>query len=122
MPIKSPEAIAKNKAYHRDLRNWYKAAGICFVCKTRYCEPGRTQCKQCTQRIKARAEKRDPGRIARNAYCAARREALKARGICVDCGKREATEGRTRCGVCARKKSESQQAARIRKKHQREEF
>lgn len=37
-----------------------------------------------------------------------------AEGLCVNCGKRPAAEGITRCAKCNRAKRESEQVARIR--------
>lgn len=54
--------------------------------------------------------------MKRNSYNRERRVRLKAEGLCIDCGKRQATEGQTRCPTCTRKKRESEQARRIRKR------
>lgn len=116
MPAKSPAALARNREINRANYRMYVDSGICPVCKTRYAEPGRTQCKECTRRIAARADQRDPGRERRNAYCRERRQRLKAAGICVDCGQHRAQEGVTRCPACLRKERESHQAYEIRRR------
>ena len=113
MAYKSMEAL---KQYHRELYRWYVDRGICFYCKKAYAEPGRTYCKKCLQRKLAMNERRDPDRVKRNSYNRERRERLKAEGLCVDCGRRPAVEGQTRCPVCAQKKRESEQVSRIRKR------
>lgn len=113
MAYKSPETA---KQYHHDLYQWCVERGVCAWCKKVYAEPGRVYCKGCTRRNKALIERRDPGHEQRNAYCRERRKRLKAEGLCIDCGKRQANEGRTRCPVCARKKRESDQVSRIGKR------
>lgn len=116
MPAKSQEAIARNRAINRANYRMYVESGICVICKTRYAEPGRTQCKDCTRRIAARADQRDPGRERRNAYCRERRQRLKAAGICVVCGQHKAQEGVTRCPACLRKERESHHAYEVRRR------
>lgn len=113
MAYKSQEAVNR---YHRDLYQWCVNHGVCAWCKKAYTEPGRIYCKSCTRRNKALIERRDPGHEKRKAYNRERRALLKAEGLCVDCGKRPAIEGQTRCPTCARKKRESEQVSRIRKR------
>lgn len=116
MPCKSTEAKAHHRQYLRERRAWYKEHGICVCCLTNWAAPGRTQCETCTKLIGERVEQRDPGRMKRRAYNRERRERLTARGLCIDCGRRPAIEGQTRCHTCARKKRESEQVYRIRKR------
>ena len=61
-------------------------------------------------------ERRDPGRVKRNAYNRERKARLKEAGLCVECGKTKAVEGRTRCFTCERKIEESRQKWEIRQK------
>lgn len=116
MPATSPEAKAHHRQYQRERRAWYKEHGICTNCLTNWAVPGRTQCMTCTKLIAERADLRDPGRLKRRAYNRERRVRLIAEGLCVNCGKRPAIEGQRRCPACARKKSESDQVYRIRKR------
>lgn len=113
MSAVSEAAKAHNNALHRESYEWYKAHGLCQNCRRGYAEPGRAYCKPCYKLILARREKNDPGRVKRNAYCAERRARLKAEGKCVDCGKRNAAEGRIRCATCLRKMGESRVKYRI---------
>lgn len=113
MAYKSQEEA---KRYHRELYQWCVEHGVCAWCKKVYAEPGRVYCKGCTRKNKALIERRDPGHVKRVAYCQERRERLKASGLCIDCGKHPAIEGQTRCPSCARKKRESEQVCRIRKR------
>lgn len=116
MPATSPEAKAHHRQYLRERRAWYKEHGICICCLTNWAAPGRTQCEMCTKRIAERADQRDPGRVKRRAYNRERRNKLIAEGLCVNCGKRAALEGQTRCFTCARKRREAEQVYRIRKR------
>ena len=99
------------KAYNRQLRNenyhWYRSKGICPRCCTRYAEPGFAFCKQCKQHMADLAERRDPGSVKRKEYNRERRARLKAAGICTDCGKARAVEGRIRCQRCEERMKES---------------
>lgn len=113
MAYRKREDILK---YHRELYHWCVEHGICARCRTAYAEPGRVYCKSCARRDKAMSERRDPGGEARRACCRERRARLKAAGLCVGCGKRPPVEGQTRCAVCARKKRESDQVGRIRRR------
>lgn len=117
---KSKEAIEHNLELHRESYRWYTGNGICWRCKTAYAEPGRIYCKSCKRRIHAMQERRDPGRVKRNAYNAERRARLKAAGLCVECGKIKAVEGKTRCFTCERKIEESRQKWEITQKIKKE--
>lgn len=119
MAAKSPEARERYHKYLRELYRWYKDHGICTYCKRVPAEPGRTQCKACTKRIKARRDRQDPGREKRNARTNAWRERMKAEGRCVNCGS-PAVPGRTHCKACAKKQKESSQVRQIRKRIARE--
>ena len=121
MPATSPEAKARYKQYLRERREWYKEHGICVQCLTKWTAPGKTQCETCTKLIAERADLRDPGRVKRRTYNRERRKRLIAEGLCVNCGKRAALESQTRCHTCARKKRESEQVSRIRKRIEKRE-
>lgn len=94
--------------YYRDLRQWYINAGICYTCKTRHVVNGETRCLICKmdnrERCKAYAKNRsEESRRKQNIKSNVRKERLKAAGICVDCGKYNAENGRIRCGICLAK-------------------
>lgn len=74
----------------------YKANGICVRCRQRSALPDRVLCKECAQ------ERRQYDKTHREQYNAAlrhRREARKAAGLCIFCG-RPAKDGHTRCSDC----------------------
>lgn len=102
MPATSPEAKERHRQYLRDLYEWYKVHGICTYCKTRWCAPGKTYCEVCIRKSRNSAEKRDPGRVARNQYTKDRYMRLKAAGLCPICG--NPTDGtHTQCSACHEK-------------------
>ena len=106
--------------YHRELYAWCTERGICAWCRKQWCAPGKIYCENCAKATKARAEIRDPGRVKRNAYNRERRATLKSAGICVECGKKPAWDGRTRCKRCTMKKRESEQVQRIKARIRKE--
>jgi len=85
---------------------WYKDAGICPRC-LRYSEPGKVYCKACYEKNRRKAAERDPTGEAKAKYMRERRARLKAEGICTDCGKRPAMEGKTRCMKCMERAQDS---------------
>ena len=116
MSAVSPEAKEYSRKMQLQSYYDYKAFGICWHCKTRWAEPGRTYCKICTRQIKARKAQLDPGNEKRKAYDRERRARLKEAGICIACGKRKAREGIVRCNVCQKHANESRLAYRVRKR------
>lgn len=103
--------MSDRNQYYRELRRWYLDAGICYNCKTRSVVKGETRCLICKmdnrERCKACEKKRsDESRREQNIKTNERKERLKAAGICVDCGKRTAENGRIRCGICLAKDRE----------------
>jgi len=78
---------------------WYKAAGICPRC-LKYSVPGMVYCADCYEKNRRHATEKDPDHAKKNAYAKERRAKLKAEGLCVDCGKRKAMDGRIRCAKC----------------------
>ena len=116
MPATSPEAKARHRQYLLDLYRWYRDNGICTNCKRRYAEPGKTLCTDCKREKAAKADRRDPGREKRRDYNREWRKQKIAEGLCINCGKRDAVEGHTRCSICTRKKRESDQVRRIGKR------
>ena len=94
--------------YFRELRQWYIDAGICPTCHARPIIEGETRCLVCKMDNRERTARWQKGRSeeqkrAQNALCNARKERLRAAGICVDCGKRPVETGRIRCGICLAK-------------------
>ena len=99
----------------KELDNWYKSAGICLGCHKLYARPGRIHCPACAQKKLAKVMSNGDNA----AKCKERRERLKAEGRCERCGK-TSRPGKTLCAKCAKKNSESQQVARIKKRLQKE--
>ena len=92
-----------------------KAAGICVTCGKRMAEPGRVKCAECTaerrqwyatrrelypEKVKAENERYRESHLRNKKARNAKRIAA---GICTQCGKRPAAEGRTLCEVCIAK-------------------
>jgi hypothetical protein len=107
MAAKSDAARERNNALSLEIYYWYKERGICPRCGCGIAEPGRVYCARCYQRIRNQKDRRDPGCVKRKAYSRERRERLKAAGLCVDCGKARAVEGRIRCQRCEERMKES---------------
>lgn len=107
MPKKSEAAMRHNNEIRSEMYYWYRAHGICPYCGVRDPEPGRVLCLPCKRRIKTLRERKDPGNVKHNEYGRERRARLKAAGLCVDCGKAKAEEGRTRCQRCEERMKES---------------
>ena len=120
MPRKSAQSFAKNNQARLDNYYWYTSHGICPECAKRYAEPGRTLCETCKKRIAAQRERNDPGGVKRKAYNAQRRAALKAKGLCIGCGKAKAVEGKTRCAKCEEKMKDSRRKWEILQRIERE--
>ena len=92
---------------YKALRTFYKDHGICYRCGIRNAENGRYTCLLCMDKERERNRRyrethplteaqRKHNRIMVNS----RRDTLKAQGICVDCGKHPAANGRIRCTEC----------------------
>lgn len=120
MSATSEWAKENNRQQHKEEYLWYKSRGICPRCRTVFAEPGRVYCAGCYRKILHRKEALDPDGTRRNQYSADRRQALKQQGLCVDCGRAKAAEGRARCSVCQRKSNESNRMYRIRQRIDRE--
>ena len=109
----------KQNKRNREQYEWYKAQGICPSCKTRYADPGHVNCEECNAKRRKRFwDNTTPKTNAER--CKERREALKARGMCISCGKAKAVEGHVLCMICARKFAEGQQARKIKRRLQKE--
>ena len=92
---------AYNKQYYEASYQFYKARGICTVCRERKAFNGRVRCEVCAERQVIYSANRDKDKLGRQFR--ARRERLSAQGICVNCGKRPAREGCKKCEACERK-------------------
>ena len=114
------DALQRNNENRNALYHWYKAHGICPYCGTRYPEPGRVHCAQCLRRLLALRQRRDPGNEQHKKYNREYRERKKAAGLCVDCGKGKAMDGKTRCARCAERMDQSRTKYNILKRMDRE--
>ena len=120
MPATSPKAKAHNRFLRLEAYEWYKAHGICVGCRMAYAEPGRVYCAKCARKRRVSAEKHDPGNVIHRQFNKDRRDRLKAEGLCIDCGKKPAADGKLRCRTCGAKQNESNKAWRVRDKIKRE--
>lgn len=116
-PKEIAERKAKKRQYQRDYAQRLKDQGICYLCKTRYAEPGRTRCAVCAEERRRKWRERYPEGNAER--CRQRREELKAKGLCVNC-RRPALPDRILCKTCAAKVAESQQVRKMRARIARE--
>ena len=89
---------------------WYKEHHICVECHTEEATPHSTRCASCLanrrERDREHAKKRRQSieyRIKQKELYHARRDRLKEAGICTNCGKHKARQGKTTCTVCATK-------------------
>lgn len=87
---------ARTREISRKRPQYYKRknAGMCVSCGTRAAEAGKVMCKRCAQRSHDYAVTYDPGWKKHKAM----RDARKAAGLCIDCGR--PSEGFTRCQRC----------------------
>ena len=118
--VKSPEAVARARAYCREMYWWYRDHGICVYCKKAYAEPARSRCRFCARKQNARAARKDPGHVAHNATMKAWRAQKRAEGMCSRCGQRKATEGYKSCASCREYQKEYYLARRVRERIRRE--
>lgn len=92
----------------REIREFYKAKGICYYCGREKAAPGRTHCLNCLDKISINGYKyratwsEDKKKYYRGKAKAAQYRLYherKEKGLCVDCGKK-ALENRVRCLNC----------------------
>lgn len=114
MAAVSEETRARKRQADREAYQWYKSHGICPKCKREWSRPGRVFCEAC-----AKVKQKSTQKYCTAASCKARRERLKAQGLCVNCT-RQAVPGRVLCAECARKNSEAQQVRKMRRRLARE--
>ena len=111
MAALSEEALERQKARRRELRQWYKEHGICERCRGETM-PGKTLCPDCLRKKRQQTAK------WRKAHPNAKTEwymRMKAEGRCVICGEM-ARPGLTLCKKCAEREAERQQVRRIRRR------
>lgn len=84
----------------RDLDKYYflKQQGICTYCKHEKAIPGKTKCKKCLAKIKARRQAK---------RCDIDRSERRACGICYICGKNPVLPGKGVCEECYKVRQEA---------------
>lgn len=117
----TPEDIEARKTARRDYyRQYYqrlKDSGICTTCTTRWAEPGRTHCAACAEAARRKWRQKYPD--GNGERCKRRREELKAKGLCINCGKAAAPD-HVLCMGCMDKAAQARQARRVRDRVNRE--
>ena len=98
----------------RELREWYKARGICPHCGRAFVEPGHTYCKACFAQSREYKAAHRPDPAIKRAFRQARIEA----GLCIDCGR--PSEGKSRCPRCLKMAGDSRRKYRINQRIERE--
>lgn len=98
---------ARKTEYTREARQWYREHGLCPGCGSN--RDGKyIYCLACRRRDADYKRNTTPTERTRESR---RRSALKwyydnkAKGICTECGKRQAVAGKTRCAICAGKQN-----------------
>ena len=86
-------AIIRNKAAKK-WRDKKREQGKCTYCGLRFAEYGHSYCSICLKKHKAHQEAYDPG----GKKHAARRQARRDAGLCIDCG--APAYGKSRCPRC----------------------
>lgn len=95
--------------------DYYKSIGRCPICKRNKSAPNHVLCLECmsdaSEKNHIRHDKLTPEQRKAESKKAVenkrkRKELRKAKGICVECGKRPPKNGRIRCAICLHKHSE----------------
>lgn len=92
-----------------------KAQGVCVKCgiQDAYTFMGRSLCADCADKENKRVRKAYSSRKEKILeYNKNKYNQRKENSICVDCGKRKAVKGETRCIYCKNKSNKSKQKAR----------
>ena len=79
---------------------WFKARGICPICRKHMAAPNRVSCPECLERGKLWYAKREKKPGLSTYYTRLRRERRKAAGLCTICGKRPPEPGMVDCTWC----------------------
>lgn len=102
----------------RENRQWKKERHLCVRCgkKDAYTLAGRSCCYECTEAERHRAENRQRTEEQIQKHCAKMREKYAenvSRGICPQCGKRNAVGGYIICPICRAKKKRASAKYRL---------
>lgn len=106
-----PECSAAEREYAKNARAAFILSGICPVCKKNDLQDGKKRCASCIEKHRENMKRKrseDGGayRTMMRSYLKQRREQFKEKGLCVVCGKVEASEGFVSCEPCRKKKYE----------------
>lgn len=90
-------------------RQWYADHGICYNCGQRDAEPNKKLCFECGEKNRMRVRKyyyshREKNIADVNSCKRKRKNRLKAKGLCVTCGKRQPLPGILECFGCKNKR------------------
>lgn len=109
---------AKHAQYQKERRERLIQEGICVSCATDKAIPGHTMCDKCREihNLKRRGIKQgyrpqtkfEPTPEQKEKYAQRKRErrlASKERGICAECHKEKAEDGKTLCAQCRERKN-----------------
>lgn len=88
-----------------ELREWYKASGICVACGQEDAVQGQLRCSRCREKVreanrKHYAQHREELNEQNKQRGRARTVERRNQGICTRCGKRKPETGRAMCNVC----------------------
>jgi len=92
--------------YLKMRRKYFLNNKICPICRTTRLADGEKVCTDCSQKLKDRRESYGYGKGDMRAYNRARRERLKAQGLCVTCGREKADGGTVTCRKCKKRATE----------------
>lgn len=89
----------------KETYHWYKQHGICVMCHRANAMENRTTCAECREKIKIKNRKYHEKHLGKRNEELNQKKRIayaerRASGICVECGKNPAKEGRVRCGHC----------------------
>ena len=117
-----PFGLSKSE-YNKALYNARKEAGLCARCGKEPVRKGHVMCAQCeadiaewhyAKKAQLTPEEREAYLARERARNQARRDRLKAQGMCIDCGKCPTEGGKLRCKTCAAKRSRETHERKIR--------
>lgn len=93
-----------SKIYNRESREWYKANGICTMCRKAKVHKHHTMCLDCLDQVNFSSEttRSEDSKAQRREYTKRKRELCIAFGVCRECMCRDATNG-LKCGKCKAK-------------------
>lgn len=106
-----PKCAEAESKYAKTVRLMYLELGICPVCKRNPLTEDGKSCLPCKEKHREamkrmRGEEKEAYQAKMRVYLKQRRERLKEKGLCVVCGKAEASERYYTCDACRLKRYE----------------